>query len=557
MERTKRGRRAVVAAVAALGMAAAACAEARTEELGRVEFQASGAAEARPWFERGVAALHSFWYEEAEESFRRAREIDPRFVLAYWGEAMTHNHPIWDQVDVAAGRAVLEALAPTAEERAAKAPTERERAYLEAVEVLYPAAGDGGRDEEKEARDQAYEESMARLAERFPDDAEARIFHALAIEGVVYGGIDDELRFPMLMRAAASLEELFDRHPEHPGVLHYLIHAYDDPTHAPLGLRAALLYARVAPAAHHALHMPSHIFVQLGRWDEASASNEDAWQASVDWVEQGDLDPARRDFHSLSWLLYAYLQEGRYEKARETLEVVRAAHRESPGGRVRHARHDMEARYRVETGRAAPPAVADEDHESEHGGEPEPEHGGGHGDEHGGPAAALAAGLAAYQAGDVAALRLAVEAIAAEEPRPGSSGEVQERDLSALLALAEGRRDEGLELLAQAAALEEALDPPSGPPETIKPAHELYGDVLLALERPEEAAEQYEVSLRRTPRRALSLLGAARAAAARGDRETAEERYRTLLEVWDRADDGLPAVGEAREYLAAAGSSAD
>lgn len=526
---TKSGRRAGAAVVAALAMAVAACAAAPAEELGRIELAATGSAEARPWFERGVAALHSFWYEEAEESFRRAREIDPGFALAYWGEAMSHNHPVWDQVDLEAGQEVLRAYAPSAEARAAKAPTERERGYLAAVELLYRSEPD------KEARDRAYEEAMGRLAERFPDDPEVRIFHALAIEGVVYGGVDEELRFPLLMRAAAALEELFDRYPEHPGVLHYLIHAYDDPVHAPLGLRAARRYAQVAPAAHHALHMPSHVFVQLGRWDEASASNEDAWQASVDWVERRDLAPARRDFHSLSWLLYAYLQEGRYEKAWETLEVVREAHREDPGGRVRHARHGMEARYRIETGEP----VGDPERAAALLAE-----------EHAGPGTALAVALAAYRAGDAASLRRAAERLEAEDPREGSAGEVQALEVAALLALAEGREAEGLALLAEAAQTESLLGPPSGPPDTLKPAHELYGDVLLRLDRPEEAAEQYATSLRRTPRRALSLLGAARAAAARGERETAESRYRELLEVWDRADEGLPALAEAREYLA-------
>lgn len=482
-------------AFAILTMAVAACAAAAPEELGRIDFPAAGAAEARPWFERGVAALHSFWYDEAAESFRRAREIDPGFVMAYWGEAMTHNHPVWDQVELEAGRAALHALAPTAAERAAKAPTERERGYLAAVALLFPdeeAAGEAS-DGAKAARDRAYEQAMARLAERLPEDPEARIFHALAIEGVVYGGVDEELRLPLLMSAAASLEELFDEHPEHPGVLHYLIHAYDDPVHAPLGLRPARLYARVAPAAHHALHMPSHVFVQLGRWDEAAASNEDAWAASVAWVDRRGLSPEQRDFHSLSWLIYAYLQEGRLEKARETLEIARAADAESDGMRSEHTRWEMEARYRIETGAPASPDLLAE--------------------KAAGPGMALAVALAAYPERDVAALRRAAAAVEASAPRDGSAAAVQALEIQALLALAEGRQEDGLGLLERSVAAEEGLGPPSGPPEVLKPAHELYGDVLLALGRPAEAATQYAVSLRRTPGRALSLRGAERAAA--------------------------------------------
>ncbi|HEX6199220.1 MAG TPA: tetratricopeptide repeat protein, partial [Thermoanaerobaculia bacterium] len=257
---------------------------ASSEELGRVDFEVTGSPEARRWFERGVAALHSFWYDEAEDAFRRAREIDPDLYMAAWGEAMTHNHPVWDQVELEEGRAALERLAPTAEERAALAPTERERAWMAAVEILFPAEGDEG-DPEKAARDEAYAEAMGALAEAFPD-VESRAFHDLALQGIVYGGDDETRRFPLLMRSAADLEELVDDHPDHPGVLHYLIHAYDDPVHAPLGLRAAERYAEVAPAAHHALHMPSHIFVQLGQWPETSASNEAAWAASVDWVKR-------------------------------------------------------------------------------------------------------------------------------------------------------------------------------------------------------------------------------------------------------------------------------
>ncbi|HEX6199217.1 MAG TPA: tetratricopeptide repeat protein [Thermoanaerobaculia bacterium] len=484
--------------------AAAAPEEAAGAALGRIELPATGAAEARPWFERGVAALHSFWYDEAAEAFRRAREIDPGFVLAYWGEAMTHNHPIWDQVELEEGRAALAALAPTAAERAAAAPTERERAYLAAVELLF--AGEG----EKDARDEAYAEAMTRLAERWPEDFEARTFHALALEGVAYGGVPDERRFPLLMRAAAELEELFDQRPDHPGVLHYLIHAYDDPVHAPLGLRAARLYAEVAPAAHHALHMPSHIFVQLGRWDQAAASNEDAWEASVAWVEEDGMPLGHRDYHSLSWLLYAYLQQGRLEAARELLDRVGRDAEASPGRRIEHARDEMTARYRVE---------------------------------------ALGMGAEEGEAG-------LGEVLAARAAAGGEAAEVLERSAAALSHLAAERPEEALAALDEAVAAEEALGPPSGPPDTFKPAHELRGEVLLALGRPAEAAESFEASLRRTPRRALSLLGAARAAAALGEGERAAERYRELLAVWQRADADLPALAEARERAEAAPSPA-
>ncbi|MFP3941413.1 MAG: hypothetical protein ACLF0P_14030 [Thermoanaerobaculia bacterium] len=500
------------------------------ESLGSVSFSTSGDSEARRHFLRGVAALHSFWYPEAAREFQEAQALDPDFAMAYWGEAMAINHPVWDQVDVDSGREVLERLAPTPEARAAKAPTERERAYLAAVELLYDP------EVPKEERDRAYAEAMERLAGRFPDDVEASVFHALALEGVVYGGIESDRRFPLLMEAAAILEELFDENPRHPGVLHYLIHAYDDPVHAPLGLRPARIYARVAPAAPHALHMPSHIFVQLGLWDRAAASNVDAWEASVDWVEGQDLSPDRRDFHSLDWLLYARLQQGRWQEAAGTLETAREALAEAddPEGRVAWYRADMEARQRIETGRWSElPADLLED------------------DSRRAAGPWLAAALAAHHRGDAADAREAADRLAAlagelDEPGPVA---VMARQAEGLARLAAGRTEEGLAALTEAAELEEALRPPSGPPDTVKPAHELLGEVLLAHERPEEAAGALERSLQRTPRRALSLLAAARAARALDRSGEALTLYREYLDVRSGADPEVLGLAEAREAL--------
>ncbi|HTQ79273.1 MAG TPA: hypothetical protein VMM92_04700, partial [Thermoanaerobaculia bacterium] len=316
--------------------------------LGAVHFPTSAGAAAQAAFLRGVAALHSFWYDEAADAFREAAALEPGFALAYWGEAMTFNHPLWAEQDREAARTALARLGPDREARAAKAPTAREKGYLEAVEVLY---GEGGKAE----RDRAYAQAMGRLATAFPDDDEAAAFRALSLLGTVQAGDPAESQLRSRMQAAAILEELFSHHPDHPGVVHYLIHSYDDPIHAPLGLRAARIYARVAPAAPHALHMPAHIFVQLGRWQEAAASNEAAWAASVAWVERRKLAAEKRDFHSLSWLHYAYLQEGRLQKAAETLELARHATVEAPQSeRIAGALAGMEARQALETGGPAP-----------------------------------------------------------------------------------------------------------------------------------------------------------------------------------------------------------
>ncbi len=528
---------------AALAVAAPACA---ASDLGKVDFPTSGGAAAQEHFVRGVAALHSFWYDEAADEFRAAQKAEPGFAMAYWGEALTYNHPIWSEQDLEAARAALARLAATPEQRAAKAPTERERAWLGAVEALY---GEG----DKAERDRAYMEAMRRLSERSPDDLEAASFYALSLIGpaLIGNGAFGEPRDHILMRAAAILEEQLDRNPQHPGVLHYLIHAYDDPTHAPLGLRAARTYAQVAPAAHHALHMPSHIFVQLGRWAEVAASNEASWAASVAWTEQRKLPLDKRDFHSLGWLAYAYLQQGRYGKAGEVLEIARQAAQESGSQRIATSLESMEARQLVETrawGEAELPAGVTEGAAGAEG-----MHCGGHSGENG--AMVFAAGLAAARRGDVAAAEAAIARLRTL-PKGGPRGYgsdavgVMEKEISAMVLLARGRSAEALEQLAEAARAEEAMPPPSGPPDLLKPALELYGEVLLEQGRAAEAIQQLERSLLRMPNRAASLLGAARAAARLGRTEEARAHYTTLAEIWRQADAGLPDLAEVRSFLA-------
>ncbi|HVG08136.1 MAG TPA: hypothetical protein VNM67_10555 [Thermoanaerobaculia bacterium] len=513
-----------------------ALAPAQAADLGRVDFPTSGKPEAQAHFLRGVAALHSFWYDEAADAFRDAQKADPAFTLAYWGEAMTYNHPIWGEQDLEAARAVLARAA-----NPANAPTDREKAWLAAVKALY---GEG----EKPARDRAYAEAMRAIHERWPDDLEAASFYALSLIGpALTGGQTGPDRDRDLMKAAGVLEVFFDRNPEHPGVVHYLIHAYDDPVHAPLGLRAARTYAKVAPSAHHALHMPSHIFVQLGQWPETSASNEASWAASVDWVKRRNLPVDKRDFHSLSWLAYSYIQQGRLRKAEEMLEIARQAARESDSPRVASSLEGMEARYRIETrtwqpAKAVPAAKAEE------------AHCGGMAHARGDGAGLLAQGLGAARSGDLAAAEEAAAALRAlnegkAEDYRSAPGRIMEKEVSALALLGRGRQDEALALLGEAADLEARMPPPSGPPDPIKPAPELYGEVLLELGKAEEAAQQFQASLLRMPNRAASLLGAARAAAKMGDQETARRHYAALAGIWKDADPSLPGLAEVRTYL--------
>ena len=235
---------------------------AQQQGFGQVSFSNSGSAAAQPEFLLGLAQLHNFEYPDAADHFRKAQQVDPDFAMAYWGEAMTKTHPLWYQQEVAAAREVLGHLGATPEARLAKARTEREKAYLRAVEILY---GEGT----KEQRDKSYESAMADLHRQYPEDVDAASFYALAILGTAEQGRD----FATYMKAAAVLEEVFPQHPSHPGVVHYLIHCYDDSIHAPLGLRAARIYSKIASEAGHAQHMTSHIFLALGMWDAVAKAN--------------------------------------------------------------------------------------------------------------------------------------------------------------------------------------------------------------------------------------------------------------------------------------------
>src|ERR1700686_4665080 len=282
--------------------------EAQQSSLGQVDFPTSGSEKAQAHFLRGVVALHSFWYEEALDEFREATKAEPDFMMGYWGEAMTYNHPLWsDEQQTADARKALEKVSDS------KRLTDRERAYLNGVKVLY---GEG----DKGARDKAYAVAMEKVYRDYPEDLEAACFYALSLLGSVNRGDRGFLR---QMKAGAIALDVYQKKPNHPGAAHYIIHAFDDPDHAILALPAARRYALIAPEAHHARHMPSHIFLQLGMWQDAAAANESSWATSVAWVKRKNLAPRLRDYHSLHWLLYVYLQQGRYSKAEELLALAR------------------------------------------------------------------------------------------------------------------------------------------------------------------------------------------------------------------------------------------
>ncbi len=258
--------------------------------------------------------LHLFEYPYARDEFLKAQELDPDFAMAYWGEAMTWNHPIWDQQDLPAGRAALLKLGATPEERVTRTPAAREQGFLAAVELLYGAGT-------KAQRDLAYMRAMEQLAARYPDDHEAQLFYALSLFGVS-AGVRDTATY---MLCTALAQEVFSENPNHPGAAHYLIHGVDDPVHAVLGLKAARALAVMAPDAGHAQHMTSHIFLAVGMWDDVVLANETAIRVQNAMRQEKGM-PVRHWGHYNQWLQYGYLQQGRY---REALELLQAAYEEA------------------------------------------------------------------------------------------------------------------------------------------------------------------------------------------------------------------------------------
>ncbi|MGH9795727.1 MAG: hypothetical protein ACRD5G_13225 [Candidatus Acidiferrales bacterium] len=525
-------------------------------KLGKVEFATSGSGKPQEHFLRGVAAMHSFWYEEALEEFRAATKADPSFAMGYWGEAMAHNHPVWHEQDGEAGRAALAKIGDTSK------LTERERAYIAAARVLY---GEG----EKRDRDRTYLAAMEKIYRDYPDDLEAASFYALALLGVHGYQVEGHQE---RMRAGSIALEVYAKNPNHPGAAHYIIHSFDDPEHAILALPAAHRYAQIAPAAHHARHMPSHIFIQLGMWPEAAESNESTWQASVDWVNEKKLSATLRDFHSLHWLLYVYLQQGRWSRAEGVLELRRKAMAESGNvgstyrGRADRMWTDMAAEMVIETEnwkRAA--GLFPETGEGKSGVAESDAH------QHG-PGAMAGAGnyqdkrnrlLTAYVRGMAAAHQQSndAERTAAamremaktmrgnDDADAAKSVEIMAATVSATLSAARGEHKRAIDVMERAVKMEEEMAPPAGPPDLIKPSHEVLGEILLASGDAKRAGEQFARSLERQPSRTRSLIGAARAASASGDTAGAAAYYTKLLEVWKYADTQIAEMREAREYL--------
>ena len=497
--------------------------------FGRVSFANSGAAAAQPSFLRGLALLHNFEYPDAASAFRDAQKRDPSFAMAYWGEAMTHNHGIWREQDSVAARAVLKKLGATSADRLAKAKTQREKDYLKTVDVLYFGRGT------KNGRDSAYAVETGRVAKQYPDDVDAQLFYSLSLLSLV------PRTDSTYVHAAKIAEAVAMDHPMHPGALHYVIHAYDDPAHAAEGLAAARAYSKVAPDAAHAQHMTSHIFVALGMWDDVIAANEAAIRTVARTANASSALSAGCG-HGGIWLHYAYLQQGRLADARRQSAACRERSTKSEGAAEGYA--EMRLQYLIDVEKPEPSLT---------------------------PLADVsklppfvdftqmyADGFDAFRRGDTTTLDALIArahrfgaAIVGTEmammmPEMVGEANVTEMELRAMAQVRRGKRDDAIATLTKAAAIEDTLPYEFGPPAIEKPSHELLGEFLLAANKPREARRELEIALKRTPGRSLVLLNLARACRAMGDAAAAKGAYGQLAENWKHADATIDAVREAR-----------
>ena len=501
-----------------------------TTSFGTADFPNSGRPAAQASFRRGLALLHSFEYDEAAAAFRDAQRRDRGFTLAYYMEAVTRRQGVWGTEQLAEARAILGRLAPNARDRLKNSITVRERQFATAVEVLFAFAPEP-------ARARAWSDSLNAYASREPDDPEWSSFAAVALMGAM-PYYPHAQRAKLRDSAAMLAQRVFDNYPTHPGGAHFVIHANDDPEHAPLAEDAARAYAKIAPASEHALHMPSHIFVQLGAWDDAATSNERAWALSA--AQSRDRkDLASASWHVLIWLEYAYLQQGRRHDARALIDTAlrRLGNRPDTlrGIDPRFALDDMRFQYAANTGDWAwepgmevrVPERSDRAFIMEvqqmyrtavtaqmRGGGP----------------LASATHLRAYQD-------------SVTDNQRGPSVAVWERHLSAALAARKLPRDVAIQALKAHSASDTI--PPLGPPRRLITA-EILGQLLLDAGRGAEAADAFALSLRMHPKRSPALLGLARAKKMAGDSAGAARAYKQLLINWHAADPDLPELAEVK-----------
>ena len=502
-------------------------------KLGKVNFPVSCEPSVQPQFSNAVAMLHSFWYEKASDTFAGVAEKDPTCGMAYWGIAMTYFHQIWSAPEPAELKAGLSAVEKA---KAAGAKTQRERDYIAAIETFY-------KDSEKldqGARALAYEKAMDKLQARYSDDHEAAIFHALALLATAP---PTDKTYVNQKRAGAILEPLFAEQPEHPGIAHYLIHAYDYPSLAERALDAARRYAKIAPDSPHALHMPSHIFTRLGLWQESIDSN----LASAASAEKNDAPG--NELHAKDYLIYAYLQRAQDREAQKALETPPQGRADDPQYmNWLYAMGTSPARYAVERHRWAEAAALTIPPNTFPGGRWAWTEANLH----------FARALGASHTGQTEAARRELQQLASLRDTLAQSKDnywadqvdIQRETATAWITLAEGKREDALTQMRSAAEHEDRTDKHNVTPGVILPARELLGDMLLELNQPGEAMIEFEATLRTAPNRFNALAGAARAAKLSGDNAKAKTYYAKLLSMCEYADGDRPDLRDARSFVA-------
>lgn len=466
--------------------------------LGKIEFPVSGSAKAQADFIKGVLFLHNFEYADAARSFRTAQKADPDFAMAWWGEAMTYNHPIWKEQFRDKAIKALNRLAETPAKRQAKAPTQREKDYLTAIEILYGNTPES-KGKSKEERDFLYMGAMKQLHEEYPEDHEALAFYGLSILGTAHEGRD----YGIYMRAAAELFDVWNENQRHPGAAHYLIHSFDDPIHAPLGLPMAKAYSKIAPAAAHAQHMTSHIFLAMGMWDDVVNANIVARDVQIS--RQRELgEQTTVCGHYPWWLHYGYLQQGNTRAAREVLQTCtnRITNKDSSAEEFGELWHFgvMLSHQIIDTEDWQSISKWKQDDSAR------------------GPGARnyyFTSSLAALKNGKLKEAEKYLENLenmsVSDMYDEDRKRDIQVLQIQSLLLIENGEDEKALANLDKATRLESELPVGFGPPTVVKPSYELLGDVLLDLGMHAKAMAAYEEQLARTPERRRSVLGRKRA----------------------------------------------
>ena len=505
------------------------------EQLGTVHFPVSCTADAQKSFQKGVALLHSFWYEEAEKTFVEVEKQDPKCAMAYWGEAMSLWHQLWDQPKEATIERAEGQLKKADE---AKAKTERERDYIGALKTFYSNSGKL----DHEARARAYSEAMEKVYLKYSDDHEAAAFYALSLLASEPGG---DTTFANRKKAGAILEKLFAVEPNHPGIAHYLIHTYDKPQLAELGLPAARRYAQVAPAAPHALHMPSHIFARVGDWPDSIKSNQ-ASIAATRKMAAMHMGGEWHQFHAMDFMIYAYLQSGREADAQHVIDEVKTM----PAMHMEGMERDMQAFAMSKF----PAIYAMELHRwSDAGALPVIEKAelGDRAYTHWARAIGNARSAKLDQAKkDLAELENIHSNLMARKGYRYSADWVDmlRQEGLAWVAHAEGRDEEATSALRKTADHEDAI----GEEQTAMPAREMLADMLVEMKRPEQALVEYQGDLKFNPKRFDGLYGAARAAEMASQPAQAAEYYALLVKTCDGSTSDRPELAKAKQAMVAA-----